>query len=60
MTDQDEFYGWLCVCGHFEESEFHCSNCGAEPPWGCDCGEHVEYEDEDDEDYLYYLSDYLP
>jgi hypothetical protein len=31
------FEGWLCVCGHFEESDLHCSCCGAEPPWGCDC-----------------------
>lgn len=32
-----EFEGWLCVCGHFEESDLHCSCCGAEPPWRCDC-----------------------
>lgn len=50
----DEF-GWLCSCGHFEESDFHCSVCGAEPPWGCDCiicqclsGE--DYEECDDEE----------
>lgn len=32
-----EFEGWLCVCGHYEESDLHCSLCGTEPPWGCDC-----------------------
>lgn len=29
--------GWLCVCGHYEETDFHCSSCGHEPPWGCNC-----------------------
>lgn len=28
---------WLCPCGHFEESSFHCDKCGGQPPWGCDC-----------------------
>src|SRR5688572_6112823 len=28
---------WMCGCGHYEESGLHCSVCGAEPPWGCDC-----------------------
>jgi len=30
-------YGWLCTCGHYEESRYHCSICGTEPPWGCEC-----------------------
>lgn len=30
-------HSWLCVCGHYEESDFHCEICGKEPPWGCDC-----------------------
>lgn len=51
----DDFMGWLCVCGKFEESEFHCSECGAEPPWGCDCGACVEDEwlDDWEDDYIY-------
>lgn len=40
MGVSDLVEGWLCQCGHWEESGFHCSNCGAEPPWGCDCGAH--------------------
>ena len=28
---------WICPCGHYEESDFHCSVCGNQPPWGCDC-----------------------
>lgn len=36
---------WLCVCGHFETAGGHCSHCGAEPPWGCDCGMHDEYDE---------------
>ena len=35
---------WLCDCGHYETSGFHCSQCGAEPLWGCDCGEHDGYD----------------
>lgn len=31
--------GWLCPCGHWEDSDFHCSHCGREPPWGCDCSD---------------------
>lgn len=29
--------GWMCDCGHYEDSDFHCTHCQAEPPWGCDC-----------------------
>jgi hypothetical protein len=29
--------GWMCDCGHYEDSDFHCRRCQAEPPWGCDC-----------------------
>jgi hypothetical protein len=29
--------GWLCSCGHWEETDLHCSYCGGEPPWGCPC-----------------------
>lgn len=44
--EQDPTTDWLCHCGHYETGGFHCSNCGAEPPWGCDCGEHGEYDDD--------------
>lgn len=51
----DTFTGWLCWCGHWEESDLHCSNCGNEPPWGCACGACEEPEHDDgryyDEDY---------
>lgn len=36
---------WLCPCGHYQEDGNHCSECGLEPPWGCDCGEHDEEEE---------------
>jgi len=40
---------WLCICGHYEETPMHCSACGREPPWGCDCSLcHEKYEDEED------------
>ncbi|KAA3644534.1 MAG: hypothetical protein DWQ07_14030 [Chloroflexi bacterium] len=45
---------WLCVCGHYEESDFHCSRCGAEPPWGCDCSycdERYRYPEDFIEEY---------
>ena len=44
----DEFTGWLCICGHWEESYFHCRRCFREPPWGCDCGCQDEHHYEDD------------
>jgi hypothetical protein len=44
---------WMCGCGHYEESDFHCSRCGGEPPWGCDCGQHDEHEPEGWEDALF-------
>jgi hypothetical protein len=55
--DPDEEYAWICTCGNYEESAFHCSLCGAEPPWGCDCGacsdpcdwEEGDYEEWDDD-----------
>lgn len=40
--DYDPDMGWLCDCGHWEESGWHCSYCGAEPPWGCDCSDCEE------------------
>jgi hypothetical protein len=43
-----DFEGWLCVCGQFNEHEFHCDNCKSEPPWGCDCDFCNEPDYEDD------------
>lgn len=37
LDDQDEATGWLCGCGNFQDDGFHCDECLAEPPWGCDC-----------------------
>ena len=34
--------GWLCTCGNYQEDDFHCSECGAEPPWGCACDDCQE------------------
>lgn len=35
---EEKSEGWMCThCGHYEESEFHCSVCGQKPLWGCDC-----------------------
>lgn len=42
--------GWMCVCGNWQDSDRHCSMCGCEPPWGCDCGMHEEYDAWNDED----------
>ena len=51
-TEEDDFEGWLCTCGHWEDSFFHCTHCGRQPPWGCDCSQcdEPDYEDEDDFD----------
>lgn len=39
---------WLCDCGNFiTDGCCHCTNCGAEAPWGCDCGlqdEDIDYD----------------
>lgn len=41
---------WLCSCGTYIEKACHCSNCGGQAPWGCDCGlrDDIELRDEDD------------
>lgn len=31
--------GWICDCGHWQDNDMHCSVCGAQPPWGCDCSQ---------------------
>lgn len=43
---------WLCGCGHYEESGFHCSHCGAQPPYGCDCSTCQDSEREYEEDFF--------
>lgn len=52
---------WMCRCGHYEESDYHCSCCGAQPPGGCACelcqysdypnydGTEYAFDDEDDD-----------
>ena len=45
--------GWLCRCGHWQDDGLHCSCCGNEPPWGCDCGFCNERGHEDDEEDYY-------
>lgn len=49
--EADDAQKWICVCGHYEESGLHCSNCGHQPPWGCDCSDH----DAPDESELYFI-----
>lgn len=46
-AQDDTFEGWICVCGHYEETPYHCSYCGAEPPWGCDCSQCQDLVDEE-------------
>lgn len=52
----DESQAWLCHCGHYEESGLHCECCGAEPPWGCDCGLCDKLDSGDE--WLWAWSDY--
>lgn len=52
---EEECLGWLCRCGHFEDSAFHCSKCQAQPPYGCPCygcRDSCNYSDEDELHYL--------
>lgn len=55
---QPEFEGWLCNCGHWEDEPLHCSCCGAEPPWGCDCSFCDEARHAGDDEYLTLWEDY--
>lgn len=41
---------WLCSCGHYEESGLHCTQCGAQPPWGCGCSDCQDQDVSDDPD----------
>lgn len=56
--ENDPDTDWLCGCGHYETGGFHCTHCGAEPPWGCDCGEHGEDEYDADMDFGFELDRY--
>lgn len=49
--DQDDECGWICACGHYQEDNWHCSQCFREPPWGCPCDGHNEEEYDPDDDY---------
>jgi hypothetical protein len=51
--DDYDDHAWMCHCGHFEESSLHCSRCGNEPPWGCDCSSCSEPAGEGLEEWEY-------
>lgn len=53
--NEDITTDWLCVCGHYEAGGGHCTNCGNDAPWGCDCGEHDEDEYDPDMDFGFNL-----
>jgi hypothetical protein len=60
--EMDEDTDWLCVCGHYETGGFHCTNCGRQPPWGCDCSfcqDDDRYDEEVDFGYEFDPYDYL-
>ena len=46
--DVESRYYWICTCGHYEEGGCHCSGCGGEAPWGCDCGLQEDLHGPDD------------
>lgn len=53
---EGELSAWLCPsCGVYTEGECHCSNCGGQAPWGCDCGlrDDIELRDEDEQELEY-------
>jgi hypothetical protein len=47
--EEESAQGWLCSCGAWNDHDFHCDDCGAEPPWGCGCFV-CDGEDDDDDD----------
>lgn len=50
--------GWMCTkCGHYESTEFHCSNCGCRPPWGCGCPACDAVEQKREEEWWNYLAE---
>jgi hypothetical protein len=48
--DEQTENAWLCWCGNYEQSGFHCSSCGTEPPWGCPCSGCQDGDEEADYD----------
>ena len=42
-------FGWDCGCGHWNTSLSHCPHCGAQPPWGCDCLQCRDDEEDPDQ-----------
>lgn len=42
--ENDPDVHWMCHCGHYETGGGHCTNCGNDAPWGCDCGMHGHEE----------------
>jgi hypothetical protein len=58
--DYDGSQAWLCVCGHYQEDGLHCECCGAEPPWGCDCGlcDELRQEEANRDEWLAMWEDY--
>jgi hypothetical protein len=55
--------GWVCSCGHYQEDNFHCSKCGNEPPWGCDCcyceDRYLEAAPEDEIDFAIFNPEFM-
>ncbi len=45
--DDEPDPGWLCSCGEYNDHDFHCDACHAEPPWGCDCCATDDWDDND-------------
>lgn len=50
--DHDLELGWHCTCGAWNDHDFHCDDCKADPPWGCDCSfcEPDGFDEEDEWD----------
>ena len=47
--ENDPEVHWLCWCGNFiTDGCCHCAECGAEAPWGCDCGIKDDYDEDQD------------
>ena len=49
---------WLCHCGHYETGGFHCTQCGAEPPWGYDCD--LLHDDYDERELMEHYDGFEP
>jgi hypothetical protein len=52
--EDDPATDWFCHCGHYETGGFHCTECGGQPPWGCDCSQcTVEMVEAEEDEYEY-------